>query len=49
MENRAQEVGVSVLNACTNQVTLTQIVDNTLYTDSLAFLRLMDAGLVLFS
>ena len=49
MENRAQEVGISVLNASTNQITLTQIVDNSLYTNTIAFLQLMDTSLVLFS
>ena len=49
MENRAQEVGIAMLTPDLHEITLTQIVDNSLYTNTHAFLQMMDANLVIFS
>jgi hypothetical protein len=38
MENRAQEVGIALLTPDLHEITLTQTVDNSLYTHTQAFL-----------
>ena len=49
MENRAQEVGIALLTPSLSEITLTQVVDNSLYSHTRAFLNLMDTNVVIFS
>ena len=49
MENRAQEVGIAVLTPDLNRVTMTQIVDNSLYSHTRSFLHLMEVRALIFS
>ena len=49
MENRALEVGIAILQPIESKITLTQIVDNALYTHSTAFLQMMEVSLVVIS
>jgi len=49
IENTAHEVGIAVLTLDLNRVTLTQIVDNSLYTQTLTFLKMFEVKTVIFS
>ena len=49
MENRANEIGIAVLTPDLNCVTMTQLVDTSLYQHTLNFLKLMEVKTVIFS
>ena len=49
MENRAHEVGIAVLTPDLNRITMTQIVDNSLYSHTRSFLNLMEVRALIFS
>lgn len=49
MENRAHEVGIAVFTPDLSRVTLTQLVDTSLYQHTKSFLKMMEAKTVVFS
>jgi hypothetical protein len=49
MENRAHEIGIAVYTPDLSKVTMTQLVDTSLYHHTQNFLNMMEAKVVVFS